>query len=290
MLSNRLATSVAAGTLLIATSVSAQQAQQTQQTQQAQQGQQTQVAEQCLQDMRELSRELVEAGYGIGGPAGYGVAGDPAVEGAPGAAGVGGAAGYGAGAPVGGWYGTYGPRRGMNTVLAAAEVFAINGREEACQDVLAELRDMHEERVAQLEEAGIAPEEVRSWRQELLVQAQPVTEVGGTIRIDNVLGADLRNLQDEDLGDIEDVVLDDQGNLAYVLVGRGGFFGLGQDLVPVRWQDLRAVPDADTFVLDVDEEVLEQAPTVDRDAFADSDAYGQQQTEIDSYWDQQLQG
>ena len=255
MTSNRLATSVAAATLLIATNASAQQAQQ------------PQIAEQCMTDIREFSQQSAATGYGMAGPPGYG-----------------------AEAPVGGWYGTYGPRRGMNAVLAAAEVFARDGREEACQDVLAELRDMQEQRLAQLEEAGIAPEEVQSWRQELLVNAQPVGEMGGTIRIDNVLGADLRNLQDEDLGDIEDVVLDEQGDLSYVLVGRGGFFGLGQDLVPVRWQDLRAVPDADTFVLDVDEEALEQAPTVDRDAFADSDAYGEQQTEIDSYWDQQLQG
>jgi hypothetical protein len=284
---NPLATSVAAGALLIVTSAAAQQAQQTQQ------GQQTQIAEQCLQDMRELSREMVEAGYGIGGPAGYGVAdpaamGDPAVAGDPVA--IGAPGGYGAAAPAGGWYGTYGPRRGMNTVLAAAEVFALNGREEACQNVLAELRDMHEERLAQLEEAGISPDEVRGWRQELLIQAQPVGELGGTIRIDNVLGSDLRNLQDEDLGDIEDVVLDEQGNLAYVLVGRGGFFGLGRDLVPVRWQDLRAVPGADTFVLNVDEETFEQAPAVDRDRFADTESYGQRREEIDSYWDQQLQG
>jgi uncharacterized protein YrrD len=105
-----------------------------------------------------------------------------------------------------------------------------------------------------------------------------------------VLGADVRNLQDEDLGDIEDVVLNEQGNIAYVLVGRGGFFGVGQDLVPVRWQDLRSVPNADTFVLDVGQEVLEQAPAVDRDAFADSDAYAQRRSEIDAYWDEQLQG
>jgi len=264
MTSNRLAASVAVGALLIASNAFAQQ---TQQTQQSQAGQQPQIAEQCLADIREFSQRSAEMGYGLAGPVGYG---DPA--------------------PAGGWYGTYGPRRGMNAVLAAAEVFARDGREEACQNVLAELRDMQEQRLAQLEEAGIPPEEVRSWRQELLVQAQPVSEVGGTIRIDNVLGADVRNLQDEDLGDIEDVVLDEQGNIAYVLIGRGGFFGIGQDLVALRWQDLRAVPNADTFVLDVDEEVLEQAPTVDRDAFADSEAYGQQRTEIDSYWDQQLQG
>jgi sporulation protein YlmC with PRC-barrel domain len=259
MISNRLATSVTAVALLSVTSASAQQ------TQQAQQ--QPQIAEQCMADIRDFAQQSAETGYGVGGPAGYG---------AP--------------APVGGWYGTYGPRREMSAVLAAAEVFARNGREEACQNVLAELRDLQEQRLAQLEEAGIPPEEVQSWRQELLVSAQPVSEVGGNIRIENVLGADVRNLRDQDLGDVEDVVLDVEGDLAYVLVGRGGFFGVGQDLVPVRWQDLRAVPDADTFVLDIEEDVFEQAPAVDRDVFADSDSYAQRRVEIDSYWDEHLQG
>ena len=259
MISNRLATSVTAVALLSVTSASAQQ------TQQAQQ--QPQIAEQCMADIRDFAQQSAETGYGVGGPAGYG---EPA--------------------PAGGWYGTYGPRREISALLAAAEVFARNGRQEACQAVLAEMRDMQDQRLAQLEEAGIPPEEVRSWRQERLATAQPVSEVGGNIRIENVLGADVRNLRDEDLGDIEDVILDQQGDLAYVLVGRGGFFGVGQDLVPVRWQDLRTVAGADTFVLDVEEQAFEQAPAVDRDVFADSDSYAQRRDEIESYWDEHLQG
>jgi hypothetical protein len=257
---NVIATSTAAAALLIATNASAQQTQ-------ADQQQQPQIAEQCMADIREFSQQAAETGYGVVGPPGYG-----------------------ARAPVGGWYGTYGPRREMNAVLMAAQVFAQNGREEACQTVLAELRDMQEQRMAQLEEAGIPPEEVQSWRQELLVNAQPVTELGTNVRVDNVLGADVRNLRDQDLGDIKDVILDENGDLTYVLVGRGGFFGIGQDLVPVRWQDLRSVPNADTFVLDIEEDVFAQAPAVDRDVFADSDSYAQRRDEIDSYWDQHLQG
>ena len=157
----------------------------------------------------------------------------------------------------------------MNALLMAADVLARNGREDACQMILTELRELQEQRMANLKEAGIPPEEVQTWRQEQLVTAaQPVGDLGGTIRIEAVLGADVRNLQDEDLGDIEDVVLDDQGDLSYVLVGRGGFFAMGEDLVPVRWQDLRAVPDLDTFVLDVPEQAFEQAPAVEREVFA----------------------
>jgi hypothetical protein len=255
-----LATPAAAGALLIAAGASAQQTAPDQQ-------QQPQIAEQCTADIREFVEQSTQTGYGVVGPPGYS---EPA--------------------PVGGWYGAFGPRREMDAVLTAAQVFAQNGREEACQTVLAELRDMQEQRMAQLEEAGIPPEEIQTWRQERLVAARPVSELGGSIRIDNVLGADLRNLQDEDLGDIEDVVFDEQGDLSYVLVGRGGFLGIGQELVPVRWQDLRAAPDLDTFVLDVPEQAFEQAPAVDRDVFADADTYAQRRDEIEAFWNEHLQG
>ena len=271
---NVFATSAAAAALLIAAGASAQQTQQQpqqqgqqQQAQQTQQQQQPQVAEQCMADLREFGQEAARTGYGAMGPAGYG-----------------------ARAPVGGWYGTYGPRRELDALLVAAEVFARSGREEACQTVLSEIRDMRDQRMARLEEAGIPPEEVQTWRQERLALAQPVEEVGGALRVENILGADIRNLRDEDLGDIEDVVFDDRGRISYVLLSRGGFLGIGQDMVPVPWEDLRAIPELDTFVLDVQEEVLEQAPTVDREVFADLESYGQRQQEIDSYWQQEMRG
>lgn len=48
-----------------------------------------------------------------------------------------------------------------------------------------------------------------------------------------VIGADIRTPQDQELGEIEDVVLDPaRQTIAYVLASRGGFLGLGGELVP----------------------------------------------------------
>lgn len=238
-------------------------AQQTDTTGQSEAGQQ--VAEQCVQDVRDFNEEVV-GGPGMIGP------------------------GYGIDAPAGAWRGAYSPRRELNAVLVAADVFARKGMEEACQSVLEHAREMYEERRQQMEEAGVSPDEVRGWRHEQLVTAQPVEEVEDVIRIDDVIGADVRNMQDEDLGDIDDVVLGDDGTPQYVLISHGGFLGLGEDRVAVPWEDLQAVPQLDAFVLDVSEDVVENAPTVDRETFANLEEYGQRQSEIDSYWDQELEG
>jgi PRC-barrel domain len=224
------------------------------------------VAEQCLADLQTFTGELAETGYGVVGPPGYG-----------------------ASAPAGGWYGTQGPRRGMGAIVSGAEAFALQGKEESCQIVLEEARKLHEERVAMIEEAGIPPEEVQTWRHEQLLTAVPVEEMEGAISIDSAVGADVRNLQDEKLGDIEDVVLSREGNIEYALISRGGFFGLGQEYVPVSWESLQAVPTLDTFVLDVPEDVMEEAPRIDREAFSDIQTYNQRREEVDSFWEQHKQ-
>lgn len=259
---NLLATSGAVALLWAGPAV----AQQTEQQQTAQAGQQ-QVAEQCLADLQTFAEETTRTGYGMVGPEGYGVR-----------------------APVGGWYGTTGPRREMSALMVAAQVFARHGKEEACQTVLEEARSIQQERTQQLEASGIQPEEVRTWRHDQLLAATPIEQLEGAISLDNVIGADVRNLSDEDLGDIDDVVLGDDGSIEYVLLSRGGFFGLGEDLVPVRWEDLQAVPMLDTFVLDVPENVVEQAPSMEREVFADLQEYDQRREQVNSYWQEHASG
>lgn len=224
-----------------------------------------QVAEQCMNDVRSFNDEVI-GGTGMIGP------------------------GYGIDAPAGAWRGGYSPRRELNAVLVAADVFARQGMEEACQTVLGHARDMYDERMQRMEEAGVSPEDVGTWRHEQLIAAQPVEEGEGVVRIDDVIGADVRNMEDEDLGDIEDVVLGEDGSMEYVLISHGGFLGVGQDLVAMRWEDLQAVPQLDTFVLDVPEDVVENAPTLDREAFANLDSYDERRNEVESYWDEHLQG
>ena len=219
------------------------------------------VAEQCLADLQAFAEELAETGYGVVGPPGYGVD-----------------------APAGGWYGAQGPRREMYAIVVAAQVFARHGKEESCQTVLEEARALHRKQVEQIEAAGIAPEEVRSWRHEQLLTAVPVEDFDRAISVESALNADVRNLRDEHLGDIEDVVLSEDGTIGYVLLSRGGFFGLGQEFVPIRWDSLQAVPALDTFVLDVPQDVVEQAPRIEREVFADLQEYNRRREEVDDFW------
>ena len=58
----------------------------------------------------------------------------------------------------------------------------------------------------------------------------------------NLIGQTVVNSQDESIGDINDLVTDESGKVIAVLVGTGGFLGLGEKDVALGYQDLKIRP------------------------------------------------
>ena len=51
-------------------------------------------------------------------------------------------------------------------------------------------------------------------------------------------GAKPKNAKDEELGKIEDLLLDRQDKVVFVVLGRGGVLGIGENYIPVPWSKL----------------------------------------------------
>ena len=184
-------------------------------------------------------------------------------------------------------FGRNAPRFQIQSLFVAASVLARRCNEQACQGVLAELGKVYGERVAQLGQAGIEPGQVISWRQRLILAAQPVTQMGSAISIEDLFGTDVRNPQDERLGSVTDLVLDPKtGAAAYVIIARGGFLGVGRDHVAVPWQHFRATPGLNALVLNAPMAAIENAPQVDPDM--GSAAFEQARPKIDQFWEQHV--
>lgn len=83
-------------------------------------------------------------------------------------------------------------------------------------------------------------------------------------------GNDVFNKQDEDLGDIKEIMLDvPTGRVAYAVLSYGGFLGMGDKLFAVPWNALTLDTVNKRFVLDVSKERLKDAPGFDKDAWPD---------------------
>ncbi len=81
-----------------------------------------------------------------------------------------------------------------------------------------------------------------------------------------MIGDDVTNKAGEDLGKIEEIMLDtDKGKIAYAVVSFGGFLGMGGKYFAVPWETLRLDTGNKQFFLDASKETLENAPGFDKD-------------------------
>lgn len=79
-------------------------------------------------------------------------------------------------------------------------------------------------------------------------------------RMTELIGADVRNRQGEKIGDIEEVIIDAQGEPALAIVSTGGFLGLGERRHAVPYKALERAPSGTDRVLDMTKDQLRQAP------------------------------
>lgn len=78
---------------------------------------------------------------------------------------------------------------------------------------------------------------------------------------DTLIGNDVYNKKDENLGDIKEIMLDvGTGRVSYAVLSFGGFLGLGEKLFAVPWTALTLDTVQKRFVLNVDKARLESAP------------------------------
>lgn len=84
------------------------------------------------------------------------------------------------------------------------------------------------------------------------------------VRLSKLMNAEIKSKSGENLGKLEDLMINPQtGQVDFAVIGRGGFLGLGEKLVPVPWQAV-TVQSEKQFTLNVDKQKLQSAPTVDK--------------------------
>jgi len=101
----------------------------------------------------------------------------------------------------------------------------------------------------------------------------------------DVIGVDVKNMQDESLGKIETLMIDKiTGEIAFVVLSFGGFLGIGDKLFAMPWNVFAYDENDECFKVPFDKEKLKNSPGFDKAHWPDMSSSAWQ-TSIHSYYD-----
>jgi len=134
----------------------------------------------------------------------------------------------------------------------------------------------------------------KTQQERMVTQARPAIVI---LKISDVIGQNVENPQGDNLGEINDVVVDpNDGSVVYAVLAAGGFLGLGDKFFAIPWRAFQAVADdvndkddkgeIDKLILNVDKDRMQNAPGFDKNNWpnmADAE-WGQT---VHTYYDQQ---
>lgn len=95
------------------------------------------------------------------------------------------------------------------------------------------------------------------------------------VKASEVVGVGVINPARENLGEINEIVLDKvSGTVTYLVLDFGGFMGFGNKFFAIPWNMFSYDPQEDSFILNLSKDQLKDAPGFDKDHwpnFASSD-------------------
>ena len=100
----------------------------------------------------------------------------------------------------------------------------------------------------------------------MIAAIQPAKTYGLVLTASTLKGDKVVNHKGEDLGKIEEIMLDlDHGRIAYAVLSFGGFLGMGDKLFAIPWQAFAVDTAQKRLILNAKKELLEKATGFDKD-------------------------
>jgi hypothetical protein len=123
---------------------------------------------------------------------------------------------------------------------------------------------------------------------DMVMNTQQTTSRVALLAASEIKGTKVRNLQNEEIGDIDELLIEpDTGRTRFAILSVGGFLGLGSTKVAVPWGAFEITYEGNKprYRLDATKERLEKAPRVEGKNY--ERLYAQDTAEpIFIYWDE----
>lgn len=173
----------------------------------------------------------------------------------------------------------------IHTLIASANILAQHGQQAQCEALLGTTRKLYGQYGPEMHHENGHNVSSDDWRRQQIADAQTVGASKVSYRSNELIGTDVLDAKGAELGSVHDIVLSPkEGKIAYLVIGRGGFFGINKKYVPVPWADFKATSGATLLVLDATKATMEGAPQVKENQFSAKGGFDQESQKVDEYW------
>jgi sporulation protein YlmC with PRC-barrel domain len=98
-----------------------------------------------------------------------------------------------------------------------------------------------------------------------ITDAPAETQTKHIHRTSEFIGQGVKDQQGEEIGEINDVVFDKEGNISYMILSKEGEEGVldvvDSELIPIPWQEDKISIQEDNVVLSIDQQKIDEAPS-----------------------------
>jgi sporulation protein YlmC with PRC-barrel domain len=116
-------------------------------------------------------------------------------------------------------------------------------------------------------------------------EGQAAQSLGQGLQASKLMDMEVQGQNQENLGNVSDLYVSEDGKVEYLFISRGGVMGIGEDLVPIPWDQVQRMGEEDTLIVNITEQRLENAP-----AFSEDDLQQMEwQQEVRGYYGQEQQ-
>lgn len=109
---------------------------------------------------------------------------------------------------------------------------------------------------------------------------------GQGMQASKLMDMEVQDQNQKKLGTVSDLFVSEDGKVEYLIISKGGMMGMGEDLIPIPWDQVQQMDQEEALTVNIDEQKLENAPTFSENDFQQP---GWQQ-EVRGYYGQEQQG